>query len=160
MTNPRYRSDPSVEHGFTRTKCACENCTACCKRQPGPLANGDFERIAKAQGWAPEIALEMARKHFVASGGALVKDQVTGETTRVGTITPRRVKGRCIFLTADNKCSIHAVAPFGCAYFDTHMSWSVAHPRSLWLVYSTSNEGYQGLRKQLPYTNSYKPTAY
>jgi hypothetical protein len=65
-----------------------------------------------------------------------------------------------VFLTADDRCSIHAVAPFGCAYFDTHMSYARAHPRSLWLVYSTSHAGYQALRNQLPYAASYKPRSY
>ena len=159
MTDQSH-SDPTIEHGFERTVCACENCTACCKRQPGPLANGDFERIAQAQGWAPEVALEQAQRHFVASPGAVVKDSITGQVQRVGTITPKRVKGRCIFLTKENRCSIHAVAPFGCAYFDTHMSYAKAHPRSLWLVYSTSHKGYQALRAQLPYTQSYNPRSY
>ena len=155
----------SENSGFTRTKCACSQCTACCKRQPAALANGDFERIAdylceKTQGCLPEDALEAAKKHFWASGGALVKDLSTGQTRRVGTITPKRIRGRCVFLTADDKCSIHEVAPFGCAYFDTHMPYEQAHPRSVWLVGSTSEPEYQALRDTLPYAQSYKPNAY
>ena len=150
----------SENSGFERTSCACSLCTACCKSQPGALANGDFERIAKRQGWTPEIAFEMAKRHFWASGGALVKDLATGQTRRIGTITPKRIRGRCVFLTEDNKCSIHDVAPFGCAYFDTHMSYDQAHPRSVWLVGSTSEPEYQAMRDKLPYAQSYKPRSY
>jgi Fe-S-cluster containining protein len=102
----------------------------------------------------------MAKKYFWASPGSLVKHLATGKIERVGTITPKRVKGRCVFLTEDDRCSIHAVAPFGCAYFDTHMSMEQAHPRSLWLVDSTKREDYQALRDQLPYATSYKPSQY
>jgi hypothetical protein len=40
------------------------------------------------------------------------------------------------------------------------MSYARAHPRSLWLVYSTSHTGYQALRNQLPYAASYNPISY
>jgi hypothetical protein len=40
------------------------------------------------------------------------------------------------------------------------MSYSQAHPRSLWLVYSTSQPSYQALRNKLPYATSYNPSRY
>lgn len=158
------------EHDFNRTVCACAGCTACCKRQPGSLAHGDFERIAahlaKTQGWEPEVAFEQAKKQFWASPGALVAsvETVNGiethEVFRIGTITPRMRKGRCVFLGKDDRCTIHSVAPFGCSHFDTHMSKQTAHPRSLWLVRSQQTEEYQNLRASLPYATSYKPSHY
>lgn len=39
----------------------------------------------------------------------------------IGSITPRSQGGRCVFLDEQDRCRIHAVAPFGCAYYDTHM---------------------------------------
>jgi len=137
---------------FKRTVCACADCVQCCKRQPGPLAAGEFERIQEHLGASPE---QMA-KLFCASPGALIKT-ASGETRRVGTITPQRRKGRCVFLDEADRCTIHAVAPFGCAYFDTHMSSTTAHPRSVWLVKSQLDPAYQALRNQLPYAASYKP---
>ena len=152
-----------TEHHFNRTVCACADCTACCKRQPGPLAPGDFERIvdhlAKAQNVTPEVALEQAKTQFCASPGALVQ-RVSGQVVRVGTITPQMKKGRCVFLDENDRCSIHAVAPFGCAYFDTHMNRAQAMERSVWLVHQQATTEYQQLRLTLPYARTYKPSAY
>jgi hypothetical protein len=38
----------------------------------------------------------------------------------------RLVRGRCVFLDAASALHDHAVAPFGCAFFDTHMSAGAA----------------------------------
>jgi Fe-S-cluster containining protein len=141
---------------FTRTKCACRDCVACCKRQPGPLAPGDYERIQKHLG---ATDAEM-RSRFWASPGALIKELITGKVHRVGTITPRMRRGRCVFLDDNDRCSIHEVAPFGCAYFDPHMTPLTAHPRSIWLARVTDDPDYQALRDTLPYATSYKPSGY
>jgi Fe-S-cluster containining protein len=142
---------------FARTKCACKECVACCKRQPGPLAPGDFERIAAFLGEDREAA----KQHFWASPGAMVKDSMTGQVRRIGSITPRMRRGRCVFLTDDDRCSIHEVAPFGCAYFDPHQSYVTAHPRSIWLVRQTmADPEHRKLRDELPYATSYKPARY
>lgn len=146
----------TAEQLFTRTKCACEQCKACCKRQPGPLAPNDFERIQKHLGASDE---EM-RRLFWASPGCLVKTGL-GETLRVGTITPRYTKGRCVFLDENDRCKIHEVAPFGCAYFDTHMSHHEAHIRGSWLAEQQwHNSEYQDLRATLPYATHHKPLKY
>lgn len=153
-----------TEHHFTRTSCACEQCVSCCKRQPGALAAGDLDRIvsfvAQRQGCTLEVAFERVKAQIWASPGALVMDTETGQFRRVGSITPRMRKGRCVFLDQNDRCSIHAVAPFGCAYFDMHMPHSVAHPRSVWLALSTENPSYTHQRKELPYAQSYKPQRY
>lgn len=142
---------------FPRTSCACERCVECCYDQPGPLAPGDFERIAEFLG----ETREEAKRHFWASPGALIKDAVTGRVTRVGSITPQRRKGKCVFLDENDRCTIHPVAPTGCAYFDTHMSGFEGHLRSLTLVkLYRASEDYQKLRNELPYAQSYKPRGF
>jgi Fe-S-cluster containining protein len=141
---------------FTRTTCACKACTACCKRQPGPLAPGDFERIQAHL----QASDEEMQKLFWASPGAVGRLH-SGKTVRVGTITPRFHKGRCVFLDENDRCKIHSVAPFGCAYFDTHMDNSTAQERSNWLAYEQlTNEEYQQLRKTLPYATHHKALKY
>jgi hypothetical protein len=38
----------------------------------------------------------------------------------------------CLYLlTADNRCSIHPVSPYGCAFFDSHMSKEQVDRRSI-----------------------------
>lgn len=144
-------SDPP----FERTTCACDGCTKLCKRQPGPLASRDFIRIQRHL----QVTPDALKEKLWASPGALVKDGY-GKVERIGTITPQFQRGRCVFLDANDRCSIHPVAPFGCAYFDTHMSNVTANPRSIWLAKDTLNPEYQALRRELPYARSYKPTAY
>jgi Fe-S-cluster containining protein len=120
------------------------------------LAPGDFERIA---GYLGEDR-ETAKQHFWASPGSLVKTWL-GKVIRIGTITPRYTKGRCVFLDDQDRCRIHPVAPFGCAYFDTHMSDEAAMPRSVWMADRQKNDAeYQALRDELPYATHHKPVKY
>ena len=134
----------SAEHGFARTVCACPRCVACCER-PGPLAPGDYERIRAHLGASDAVA----RTLFWASPGAVVLDRRTGQARRIGTVTPRAAGGRCVFQQADGRCGIHAVAPFGCAYFDMHQPPEVYMPRSSWLARATDTPEYQRLRATL-----------
>jgi Fe-S-cluster containining protein len=142
------------EPPFERTTCDCKQCIQCCKDQPGPLMPGDFERIAAHLGETPE----QARVHFWASPGALMANIATGVQYRIGSITPRRVNGRCVFLDTENRCSIHSVAPFGCAYFDTHMNGAEGYRRGMWLWQLIQiSTAYKALRDLLPFATSYKP---
>lgn len=131
---------------FQRTKCACSACVDCCYRQPGPLAPGDFERIAAYLNLYPEDA----KKFFCASPGALVSEN--RKVRRIGTITPKRFKGKCVFLDHEDRCTIHPVSPFGCAYFDVHQPKEIADERSLYLALAQDSDPvYKALRDELPY---------
>lgn len=141
---------------YARTTCACPDCQACCTQQPGSLAAGELEAIAAHLGKPVHAVLAK----FWASPGALVQNSRTGAQLRVGTITPRLVRGRCVFLDAESRCTIHAVAPYGCRMFDTHMQAADAQPRSLWLVRSQATPAYQSLRRTLPEAASYRPRGY
>lgn len=137
---------------FQRTTCACDQCVGCCKKQPGPLAPGDFERIAEYLGETPEEA----ERHFWASPGALV--QAGPDRIRIGSITPRFEGGRCVFLGPDDRCAIHPVAPAGCAIFDMHMEREPANKRSMWMVFQMMGDAYQALRSRLLLATHYNPT--
>jgi Fe-S-cluster containining protein len=84
----------------------------------------------------------------------------TGRVRRIGSITPRMRKGRCVFLDENDRCKIHEVAPFGCAYFDVHQSPLTAHPRSIWAIRQQEDAEYRALRDTLPYATSYRPSGY
>ena len=138
---------------FNRTSCACQSCVQCCKDQPGPLIPGDFERIAEALGDPVN-----AWRYFWASPGALVQDTETGRQRWIRTITPRREHGRCVFLDDQDRCRIHAVAPFGCAYFDTHQSQAEAQRRGVYyLQLIEASPEYRVLRSSLPFADWHKP---
>lgn len=59
-------------------------------------------------------------------------DTRTGRTFRIRTITPaRRPGGACVFLDERGLCTVHDIAPAGCAFFDSHMDAGEAQQRSL-----------------------------
>ena len=115
------------EFGFPRTKCSCRMCEINCEFVPGMLIPADISRLMK--NFAETDAEKFARDHLLASPGAVVVHE--GEVKRIPTLVPRRGADnrRCHWLTDDNQCSIHAVAPFGCAFADAHMSRQQAHRR-------------------------------
>jgi Fe-S-cluster containining protein len=142
---------------FARTTCACAECVRCCTTQPGMLAPGEWERIVAVIGDAE------ARRSFVASPGAQVVSMETGRQYRIGTITPRydRRAKRCVFLDDHQRCRIHAVAPAGCAYFDTHQSAMEGQRRSQWFMTEIRDDPeYAALRATLPFSDHYKPKGY
>jgi hypothetical protein len=121
--------DPArTEFGFERTICACQACTLSCRHIPGYLIPADLDRIH--QHLSPHQDLRTwARQLLLASPGALVLDR--GQVVRIRTLVPaRRPDGGCAFLTDAGRCAIHAVSPFGCAYFDSHMPQAEADRRS------------------------------
>ncbi len=125
---------PNSTPPFPRTKCSCDRCAAGCKTMPGSLIPGDLDRI---QAYVGDRSGDFILSHFQASDGAKVAARVGGMMilTRVPTIVPaQRKDGRCVFLDDDNLCSIHEVAPFGCAYHDVHLSEEEAAPRSEYAV--------------------------
>jgi Fe-S-cluster containining protein len=117
-----------TEFGYVRTICACHECTLNCRHIPGYLIPADLERIH--QHHAPNQDLDdWALQHLLASPGAIVLCR--GQKARILTLVPgRRPDGACIFLTATGQCAIHAVAPYGCAFFDAHQVTAEADRRS------------------------------
>lgn len=144
-----------------RTECACTACTQCCKEQPGPLAPGDLEKI---RAHLPHLTTEQFLAQFRSSDGALIQLKVDGKVVqrRQRTIVPlyNRHRRACVFLGADDKCTIHAVKPAGCAIFDTHMDKGSAEARSYWLVMQQADAEYQETRRSLKVSDHYKPRAY
>lgn len=103
---------------------------------PGALVPGDIERIQDYVGdHRPEFVLD----HFLTSDGAVVAKEINGTkyVFSVPSIVPaQREDGRCVFLTDDDKCSIHPASPYGCGYHDTHMNKTEGDRRSTFAVTS------------------------
>lgn len=80
------------------------------------LVPGDEIRIARHLGYID--VMEFARENLLASPGALVISN--NEQLRIPTLVPQRgVDGACKFLK-DDRCTIHPVSPYGCAFFSEH----------------------------------------
>jgi hypothetical protein len=101
-----------IEFGQQRSVCDCSICINNCKWMPGFLIPADLERMA------PQVApLQWAEDHLLASPGALVMKGLS--FFRIPTLVPKtKTDGSCVNLQPDNRCAIHAIAPFGCAFFD------------------------------------------
>jgi Fe-S-cluster containining protein len=135
---------------FERTVCACPADVAHCKVRPGFLLTDDVARIGLALAERGEIDRPQAIVQVLrASKGAKVWSVERG-AFRIGTITPRMVGGRCVFLDPEDRCRIHAIAPFGCRYFDGHMSREEGDRRSTWgLTHIMDDPHYAALREAL-----------
>lgn len=134
-----------------RTSCACDDCREHCKQQPGPLIPRDVPRIIRHL-WDASRQGPTARDIFVASPGATaVRITSRGfDKVQIGTIVPKRQEnGSCVFLDENERCSIHEVAPFGCAFFDSHMGAEEGQMRAKWAVAQQQDRDYQSLRSTL-----------
>jgi len=104
------------EFGFKRTVCGCQECSRNCLFIPGYLIPADLQRLLPTDA----SKSEWAEKYLRASPGGLVLYQ--GKAFRIPTIVPaRKDNGSCVFHSEGN-CTVHRVSPFGCAFFDNHMS--------------------------------------
>lgn len=109
------RKPLTVTEQAERTFCDCRRCKAFCRTMPGDLAPGDLERIAGYLGVEPTD--QFVLNNFLAAEGRTIPEG--GEDKIVPTIVPaQRVDGSCVFLTSDDRCSIHPVAPYGCSRFN------------------------------------------
>lgn len=106
--------------------CHCEQCVSACLSDPGRLVPTDLKKIAlflrvsesqlKSDYLVRIPAAGRGRVQFLAPAktkagrllaapGTVVQDYYQAE------------KGRCIFLSEENRCSIHPVKPFECAAY-------------------------------------------
>lgn len=103
--------------------CTCARCVSACKHKPGWFAPGQVELVAQHLG----ITLEELFKRY------LGVDFWVGEPTtfvlapavvemEAGKEYPFKPTGRCVFLTDDDRCSIHPVKPRECRETDSHQS--------------------------------------
>jgi len=116
-----------IEYGFQATMCSCQACVRHCEQVSGFLVPEDLPRWRHYFGVSENIRLAHV---LLASPGALVGNR-DGHTFRINTLVPdRQQNGMCVFLNSANRCMIHPLSPFGCKFFDGHMSDLEAQTRS------------------------------
>ena len=94
------------EFGFPRTACGCPFCQVYCRHLPGALDPSDLARLCPPQqelfAWAEQHLRALVDKPYP-------------------TLVPaRRPSGACHWYFA-GRCAVHPQAPYGCAFFDSHM---------------------------------------
>lgn len=152
LTSFRHWLASAVPPPFKRTVCACDDCVSFCKTKPGVLIPSDIQPIARRLVELGTIDREENVGQMLrATRGSLVVDKDTGKQVRIPGIGPARDRrGRCAFLDASDRCRIHGVSPFGCAYFDAHMPKEESERRQIWALSQIRvSDSYQALRKTL-----------
>ena len=136
---------------FERTECACLECIAFCHTMPSFLIPGDLFSIIDVLMTSGRITTRQGIFKFLrASKGAIVGDSATERRYRIETITPKLENNKCVFLTDDDRCSIHTVAPYGCRMFTAHMNPIEGARRSMWGLKQISiTPAYEQLRQKL-----------
>jgi len=95
-----------IELPFQRTKCSCPMCQVYCQHAPGRLAPWDLAYLSGGHD-----LMTWAEQHLRA-----VIDAPYPKLIPVA-----KPGGECHWYINGN-CAVHTDAPFGCAYFDAHMS--------------------------------------
>ena len=94
-------------YGFKRTSCDCDFCRVYCRHVPGRLDVDDLRRLCPEGtdvfGWA--------ETHL----------QAVTDTPFPRLVPVRQENGHCHWYH-DGHCSVHGNAPYGCAFFDAHMT--------------------------------------
>lgn len=100
--------EPARErYGFRRTVCGCDFCRIPCRHIPGSLDVADLPRLCPAG----QDVFAWAEQHLRA---------LTDKPCP--TLVPARgPDGACHWLF-NGTCVVHDASPYGCAFFDTHMS--------------------------------------
>ncbi|MGH3428238.1 MAG: hypothetical protein ACRDQZ_11850 [Mycobacteriales bacterium] len=102
-----------IEFGYERTTCACRGCQTNCRFMPGFLIPADLERMIPAD----TDPIAWTEVNLLASPGALVAQGQ--KLFRIPTLVPAVKADRsCMHLSDEGRCDVHAIAPFGCAFFD------------------------------------------
>jgi Fe-S-cluster containining protein len=98
-------------------ECSCNVCLQGCKRRPGWFRPGEAEKAASLLGLSLQEFFNTKLGVDAWMGDPdiyLLAPALVGEDP--GTEYPFSPRGRCIFLTKDNKCEIHAAKPDECAF--------------------------------------------
>ena len=127
-------SAEAVRPPFERTVCSCHRCVDFCKTQPGILIPSDLPRIS-----ARLIALRLIDtdrqidRYLAPLADVAAREANGGAAVQIPRVSPaRNERGHCVFLDGSNRCRIHEVSPFGCAYFDAHMDKAEIERRKSW----------------------------
>jgi hypothetical protein len=102
------------EFGFCRTTCACPSCQVHCRHLPGSLAPADISRLCPTG----QDEFAWAEHHL----------RALADTPFPTLVPARQANGHCHWLFA-GRCAVHDSAPYGCAFFDSHMAGSEVKSR-------------------------------
>lgn len=116
-----------------KTVCSCERCQAACRRTPGWFRPGEAEKAAELLG----LPLKKFFRRYLGvnwycnddgSDTFVLAPAIHGMTP--GTEYPSSPLGRCVFLTNEGQCQIHAAKPWHCSHGNPCTFNEDAHKRA------------------------------
>lgn len=101
-------------------ECSCDKCVGACRKKPGWFVPEEIKPAADFLGLTEKEFFDkyLSVDYFTDPDGFLYVLSPATDKSEPGKEFPLEPSGRCIFLTDDEKCSIHSVKPFECKYFD------------------------------------------
>ncbi len=103
------------QYGFQRTRCDCDFCKVYCRHVPGRLDVSDLARLCPAG----VDVFAWSETHL----------RAVTDTPYPKLIPARQDNGHCQWYV-NGHCAVHQSAPFGCAFFDAHMTPTEVQIRS------------------------------
>jgi Fe-S-cluster containining protein len=104
-----------VATGFKYLSFRCTGCGNCCKEPLLPLTDQDLRRIARRTGHAPCEVVRWIDRQGIDMDDEPEAFVMLRQGRRVMTLKHER--GRCVYLGADDRCTIYATRPLGCRVF-------------------------------------------
>src|SRR5436853_7832803 len=98
-----------TEFGFQRTECGCARCSIFCRYMTGYLIPSDLDRLIPP-GEDPLAWAKIHLRALMAAPGGLPS-----------LVPAQQPSGQCHWLE-DGKCGVWQNSPYGCAFFDQHMT--------------------------------------
>lgn len=101
-------------------ECSCHTCVQACLKKPGWFAPGEIKPAADLLGMTEEDFFKkyLSVDYWTNPDANLfvLSPAIVGETP--GQEFPLEPTGKCVFLTDEGKCSIHAAKPYECRSYD------------------------------------------
>lgn len=108
-------------------ECSCGKCVAACHRKPGWFLPEEIKPAADLMGLSEKEFFDkyLGVDYYVGESEQLFVLTPATNNTQPGKEYPLDPEGRCVFLTDDEKCAIHAAKPYECKYYDHRYNESV-----------------------------------
>lgn len=137
--------------------CSCSLCVKACKQKPGWFAPGEAEKVAE---FLHVPLKDLFKKKlmvdwFEADQNIFILSPAVTHGSP-GTEFPGDPRGRCVFLSKDDKCEIHEVKPIECrSYLHSHDTTRHKEVAEMW----NNEEGQNQIKSLLgrdPYATEFE----
>lgn len=142
----------------------CQTCVGACYRKPGWFLPGEAEKVADYLGitlqelFRTKLGVDWWEDHPATDSDVFLLAPATTDMNP-GEEYPGTPGGRCVFLTADARCSIHGVKPHEC-----RVHWCGQSDRDATALHRSTADAWVGEHQRLvdllgrePYAEAYDP---